>query len=98
MSTSTSEANERITARVSPENRALIERAAILSGATNLNSFLSNAVVTEAKRIVEKEEMLRLSQADAEAFVAALDKPVQLNDNLLNAAKRYKKIMTDVGS
>lgn len=87
--------NERITARVSSANRELIERAALLTGATNLNSFFTSVVIKEAKRIVHQHEVLQLSRADAQAFVTALDEPASVNENLLKAARQYKKAIQD---
>jgi uncharacterized protein (DUF1778 family) len=84
---------ERITARVSRENRELIEQAAQLSGATNLNSFFTHVIVNEAKRIVAEHQALKLSNDDAVAFVTALDAPVEVDNNLLKAAGRYKELV-----
>ncbi|CAM3974301.1 MULTISPECIES: type II toxin-antitoxin system TacA family antitoxin [Pseudoalteromonas] len=83
-------ATERITARVTIENRELLERAALLSGATSLNSFLTNVAISEAQRVVNYTNVLRLSEANANALFEALDKPANVNDKLLQAAMKYK--------
>lgn len=82
---------ERITARVTTENRELLERAALLSGATSLNSFLTNVAIAEAQRVVSHMNVLQLSEANATALFEALDRPAQVNDKLLHAAKKYKE-------
>lgn len=81
---------ERITARVTTDNKALLERAALLTGATSLNSFLTNAAIAEAQRVVSSMNVLQLSEANAFALIEALDRPAQVNDNLLQAANKYR--------
>ncbi|UJF20356.1 DUF1778 domain-containing protein (plasmid) [Vibrio sp. SS-MA-C1-2] len=82
---------ERITTRVNLETKELLERALILSGYSSLNSFIANAAVTEAKRLIEQDMVINLCQEDALAFVEALDKPVKTNQRFLKAAQRYKE-------
>lgn len=83
-------ATERITARVTSENRELLERAALLSGATSLNSFLTTVAIAEAQRVVDHANVLHLSEANANALFEALDRPAKVNDKLSKAAQRYK--------
>ncbi|MCW7761588.1 DUF1778 domain-containing protein [Photorhabdus sp. P32] len=88
-------ANERITTRVSSETKELLERALSLSGYVSLNSFIANAAVAEAKRLIEQNMRIRLCQEDALAFVHALERPVKVNERFLRAARRHKETITD---
>lgn len=88
MATSTS---ERITARVNPETKALLESALALSGYASLNSFIANAAVAEAKRLIEQNMRIKLCQEDAVAFVSALERPVTTNERFLRAARKHKE-------
>lgn len=83
--------SERITTRVTLETKDLLERAAALSGYPSLNSFIANAAVTEAKKLIEQDMVISLCRDDAIAFVEALERPAQVNDRLLSAARRYKE-------
>lgn len=78
----------RITARVPASVQELLEEAASLVGAT-LNQFLVQSALREAERIIEQERAIRLRGQEAEAFLAALDKPAQPNEKLLAALKDY---------
>lgn len=82
--------NERITTRVNSETKELLERALSLSGYASLNSFIANAAVAEAKRLIEQNICIKLCQEDALAFVNALDRPVKTNDRFLKAVRQCK--------
>lgn len=87
--------NERITTRVNPETKQLLERAVALSGYASLNSFISHAAVAEAKRLIEQSLVLKLCQEDALAFANALDKPIETSHRFLRAARNYKETITN---
>jgi uncharacterized protein (DUF1778 family) len=78
-------ARKRTTARVPGEMRAILERAAELSGAT-VNQFIVQAAYQEAQRIVERETVIRLSQRDARKVLALLEVPPKPNRRLKDAA------------
>lgn len=84
-------ANERITTRVNLETKELLERALLLSGYASLNSFIANAAVSEAKRLIEQNMRIKLCQEDALAFVNALASPIKTNDRFLRAARKHKE-------
>ncbi|MCD4688092.1 MAG: DUF1778 domain-containing protein [Desulfuromonadaceae bacterium] len=80
---------ERITARV-PENvHALLEKAAGLSGAT-MNQFVVQAAVDKAKKVVEDENIIRLSGESTRLFFEALEHPPAPTAKLLAAARAHK--------
>ena len=90
--------NGRITIRVNSDTKALLERALSLSGYASLNSFIANAAVTEAKRLIEQNMRIQLCQKDALAFVRGLEKPIITNERFLQAARRHKEIITNENS
>jgi uncharacterized protein (DUF1778 family) len=84
----------RLEARISPETKALLQKAADLEGRT-LTDFIVATVQAEACRVIERHQTLKLSFEDSEAFVNALLNPPQPNNALKAAALRYKKVIAD---
>ncbi|RVU84779.1 DUF1778 domain-containing protein [Leucothrix sargassi] len=80
----------RITARVDSDTQHLLTKAAAIAGMPSINSFVLNAAVEKARKIIEREQVLKLSEADAMMFVEALDKPATVNLNLQAAAAKYE--------
>lgn len=80
----------RITARVDADTQDLLTKAAALAGMSSINSFVLNAAIEKAKQVIEREQALKLSQADAELLMAALDKPATANTKLKLASERYE--------
>jgi uncharacterized protein (DUF1778 family) len=83
----------RLEARISPETKALLQKAAELEGRT-LTDFVVASVLAEARRVIQQHQTLQLSLADSEAFVDALLNPAQPNKDLQAAAQRYKQVMS----
>ncbi len=79
----------RITARVDLETQELLTQAAAIAGISSINSFVLNAAVEKAKKIMEREQSLKLSQQDAIMLIKALDSPAKSNIRLQQAAKLY---------
>lgn len=71
-----------ITAAVDVDTHGLLAKAAALSGASSINSFVLSAAIEKAKQVIEHEQTLKLSQADAMLLMEALDKPVRENTKL----------------
>ena len=80
----------RITARVDADTQELLTKAAALTGMSSINSFVLSAAIEKAKQIIEKEQALKLSQADAILLMDALDAPPTINQKLKAAADRYE--------
>lgn len=80
----------RITARVDIDTQDLLTKAAALAGMSSINSFVLSAAIEKAKQVIEREQTLKLSQADAALLMEALDKPTTENAKLKIAAKRYE--------
>jgi uncharacterized protein (DUF1778 family) len=75
------QATARIDLRLRADLKRLVEEAAELSAQT-VASFVTSTVVERAKSVVESAQRVRLGRADAEAFLAALDRPVERSDAL----------------
>lgn len=89
---SKSVADDRITARVPHATRAIIERAAAVYGAT-LNQFIIQTALDRAGEILEREEVLCLSERDSRAFLSALETPPVPSCTLLEALKKHDKLV-----
>lgn len=79
----------RITARVDIDTQDLLTKAAAIAGMSSINSFVLNAAIEKAKQVIEREQTLKLSQADAMLLMDALDRPATSNPKLKAAADRY---------
>lgn len=97
MQTTTPEATDksrsaRLEARISIEQKALLQQAAALSGRT-LSEFVVASAQEAACRVIQEHETIRLSRADQIAFVSALLNPPPPNARLRKAAVAYRKQM-----
>jgi uncharacterized protein (DUF1778 family) len=81
---------ERLEARVTAEQKSLIERAAALQGRT-LTDFVLTSVQDAARRAIEEHHQLTLSVRDSEAFIDALLTPRPVNDRLRDTVGRYRE-------
>ncbi|WP_042013890.1 DUF1778 domain-containing protein [Aeromonas fluvialis] len=81
----------RITARVDVDTQDLLTKAAALAGMSSINSFVLNAAIEKAKQVIEREQALKLSQADAILLMEALDNPALGNAKLKAAYERYER-------
>ncbi|OBT16354.1 hypothetical protein A9264_12000 [Vibrio sp. UCD-FRSSP16_10] len=81
----------RITARVDVDTQDLLAKAAAIAGMSSINSFVLSAAIEKAKQVIEREQALKLSQADAMLLMEALDRPTTQNSKLKAAADRYER-------
>jgi uncharacterized protein (DUF1778 family) len=82
---------QRLEARVTAEQKSLIERAAALQGRT-VTDFVLTSVQDAARRALEEHQQLELSVRDSQAFVEALLNPKPVNGRLHETVRRYRKI------
>lgn len=87
---STLEQKNRVTARVPAQMRKTLEEAARLQGAT-LNQFVVQSAYQEAQRVLERETVIKLSQADARCVFNLIDNPPKPNKKLKEALAAYRK-------
>ena len=88
-----SKAIARLEARISPETKLLLQKAADLEGRT-LTDFVVASVQAEAYRVIEKHQKLKLNLEDSQAFVDALLNPPLPNEALKKAALRHKQLIS----
>ena len=82
----------RLEARISVEQKALLQQAAALSGRT-LSEFVVASAQEAASRVIQEHETIRLSRTEQMAFVGALLNPPRPNARLRKAAAAYRKQM-----
>ena len=82
--------NARLDVRVRAEHKRLIEDAARLLG-QSVSAFTVSTLVREAEEVVEQFGVLRLSDRDRDAFLAALDNPPPPDARLREAFAAHKR-------
>lgn len=83
---------ERLEARVTTEQKALIEHAAALEG-RSITDFVLASVQDAAKRTIAEHEVIRLSVKDSRAFVDALLVPREPGLRMKEGVAAYKALM-----
>ncbi|MBZ9741944.1 MULTISPECIES: DUF1778 domain-containing protein [unclassified Mesorhizobium] len=81
---------ERLEARITADQKSLIEHAAALQGRT-VTDFVLSSVQEAARRAIEEHQRLDLSVRDSRAFVDALINPQPVNDRLRETVRRYRQ-------
>lgn len=66
--------SDRLVARLTPEDKALLERAAGLEGCS-VAAFVVSHVRAAAEKVVEENEVIRLTARESRRFVEALLAP-----------------------
>ncbi|ACC76479.1 DUF1778 domain-containing protein [Paraburkholderia caribensis] len=85
----------RLEARISPETRELLRRAAELQG-RSLSDFVVSAAQDAALRVIFERELLQLALDDQQRFAESLLAPAEPADALRHAfARRRTLISTD---
>ncbi len=83
---------ERLEARLTAEQKELLQRAAELEG-TTLTDFVVRSAQEQARRIIEEHTRIKLGLEDSQAFVESLLNPPQPNARMMAFAKEYKHSM-----
>jgi uncharacterized protein (DUF1778 family) len=81
--------SERLEARITPEQKAQLQRAASLTGCS-LSDFIVSSVQAAAEDTIRTHQVLELSARDSEAFLAALENPPEPNERLCAAFEQYR--------
>ena len=84
--------SDRLSFRVSPDVKTLVDRAAALSGLT-ATAFAVSALTERAREVVAHHEVTTLSARDFARFVDLLDAPPPPNDALACAADRHRALL-----
>lgn len=85
---------ERLEARVTAEQKALIEHAAALEG-RSVTDFVLASVQAAAKRAIAEHEVIQLSVRDSQAFVEALLNPREPGKRMQERVASYKALIGD---
>lgn len=83
---------ERLEARITRGQKALLEQAAELQGKT-LSGFIVQAASEMAMRVVQECQTITLTAQEQAIFVEALLNPPAPGPRLRSAARRYRKTM-----
>lgn len=90
MATATITRDERLDARVTREEKEMIETAASLRG-TSASDFVRMATKEAALNIVREYEVLTLNEKARRVFVETLLNPPKPNEKAISAARRLKE-------
>ena len=85
MSRNQAETSDRMSLRVASEEKSLLMRAAALQH-TNLTEFMIRNGLLAAKKVIEENERMALSEKDSLWVMDLLDNPPEPNDKLMKAA------------
>lgn len=85
---STDAKRERMELRVTTAAKAVIQRAAAISGLS-----AGDLAYEGARRVLATHEHMELTGANAEAFLKALDAPPEPNERLVEAGRRYRAMV-----
>lgn len=82
--------DQRLEARITPDQKELIERAACVQGRT-VTDFVASALQAAAKQAIADHTVWKLTQEQQKVFIAALTDPPAPNRKLKEAYKRFRK-------
>lgn len=89
-----SQRRERLEARLSMEQKALLERAAALEG-RSLTDFVVSSAQMAAVETIQRHELITLTARDSAAFAEALTHPPAPNARLRAAARRHRDLIAE---
>lgn len=90
----TSRKEERLDVRLRKDSKQLIAEAAALSHQT-LSEFVVSVALERSQEVIERANVISLSQQQASQFLDALASPPSPNDKLLKAAEQYQHALDD---
>ena len=86
----------RIETRINPEAKALLQRAAAISG-RSLSDFIVASAQQEAERAIREHDVISLSVRDSQRFADLVLNPPEPNDYLRAAMKQHRSaVQSDV--
>ncbi len=86
---SASSKDSRIDLRVTVEQKALLEKAASLSG-VSLSAYTLLHLLSQAQKDIEVRERLTLTDRDRDLFLSAIANPPKLKGELKSAIANYR--------
>lgn len=85
-------ATERVEARVTPEVKELLVRAAILEG-RSLSDFVVSSAQRAAIETLRDREVIRLNEEETERFYAAILDPPEPNDYMRESLRLRRQLI-----
>ncbi|HYI14145.1 MAG TPA: DUF1778 domain-containing protein [Thermomicrobiales bacterium] len=82
----------RLEARITPDQKELIERAAALSG-RSMTDFIVSAVESAAAETIRTHQVMRLTLDDTAALLKSLENPPEPSERMLRLAARYREFV-----
>ncbi len=82
----------RLEVRISESDKKVFEKASRLSGHKTLTGFITYIIKKEAQEIIEEHERILASEQDKETFFNAVLANNEPNENLKEAAQKYKNL------
>lgn len=89
-----SQRRERLEARLTPQQKALLERAAALEGRT-LTDFVVASAQAAALETIQRHGIITLTARDSLIFAEAIANPPAPNDRLRAAARRHRELIAE---
>lgn len=84
--------DERVEIRISSHDKKIFQKAQKLSGDKSFSSFIVRIVKQQAEEIVAENDRIIASEKDREIFFDAVFGESEPNENLVEAAKKYKSL------
>jgi uncharacterized protein (DUF1778 family) len=84
---------ERIEARVTAEEKEIVQRAAALNG-SSLTDFVMRSALDAARETIRAHQVIELTVRDSRAFAQALIEAPEPNENLRALAQRYDEFVS----
>ncbi len=97
MSTAISE-HARFNARLSKEQKLLLEKAANIGGFRSLTDFVISTAQDKANEIIQENEKILASKRDGEIFFDALKNAKEPSSTLVNALNDYNKFLSNLNN
>jgi uncharacterized protein (DUF1778 family) len=82
----------RFDTRLTKEQKAYFEQAAVLGGYRTLTDFVISSAQQQATTIIEKHQTILTSKRDQQIFFKAIMLPAKPNEKLKKAAARFNKL------
>ncbi len=87
--------SDRLVARITPEDKSLLTRAAALEG-SSLASFVVSHIRGAAQEVIRRHDSIQLSESESRRFVEALlAAPVKPTKRFTKALKFHQKTVTE---
>ena len=90
-----SKENTRFDARLSQQQKDLLEKAAHLGGYRSLTDFVLSTAQAKASEIISEHERIIASKKDSEIFFNAILNPPEPTDRLKRASEDYKRSLPE---